>query len=171
MHTIVLSARRLCVALTGHALLQRETSYTASTQIWPLHSSGMHWRECICLDFLAQLDIHDVLNVNNLKLFEPPLLEETITVQHPMDNIPDVQPPLLTDKILDSKTKTTRQQQYLSYLVGRKGQTPAQAKWMSTTTLQVQFPSFVGGSRDASRSKHGGIGPLGSVHHFLGHSG
>jgi hypothetical protein len=35
------------------------------------------------LYFPAQLGIHDVLNVNNLKLFEPPLLEEGVIVQHP----------------------------------------------------------------------------------------
>lgn len=70
------------------------------------------------LDLIAQLDIHDVLNVNNRKMFEPSLLEETIIVQHPMDNIPDFLLPLLGDKILDSKTRTTRQHHYLSYLVG-----------------------------------------------------
>jgi hypothetical protein len=53
------------------------------------------------LDLPAHLGIHDVLNVNNLKLFEPPILEDTVTVQHPMDNIPDFQPPLLHDKIMD----------------------------------------------------------------------
>jgi hypothetical protein len=95
------------------------------------------------LDLPPQLGIHDVLNVNNLKLFEPPLLEETITVHHPVDNIPYFQPPLLTDTILDSQTHNTRQQHYVSYLVGRKGQTPAQAKWMSPTTLQRSFPHLL----------------------------
>jgi hypothetical protein len=36
--------------------------------------------------------------------------------------------------------------------------------------LQHNFPSFVVESRDASESKQGGIGPPGSVPHFLGHS-
>ena len=36
-----------------------------------------------------QLRIHDVINVNQLKLFEPPLLEEVVTINHPTDNIPD----------------------------------------------------------------------------------
>jgi len=60
------------------------------------------------LELFAQFNIHDVLNVNNIKLFEPPFLEEITIVQHPMENILDVQPHRLTDKILDSNTRTTR---------------------------------------------------------------
>ena len=41
------------------------------------------------LDFPTQLGIHDVLNVNKLKLFEPPLLDEAVTVHHLVDNIPN----------------------------------------------------------------------------------
>jgi hypothetical protein len=95
------------------------------------------------MDLPAQFSIHDVLNVNNLKLFEPPLLEEAVTVHHPMDNIPNFHPSLLVDQILDSKSRTTHQQQCLSYLVGRKGQTPAQAKCKSTQTLKHKFPHFL----------------------------
>ena len=87
----------------------------------------------------TQLGIHDVLNVNNLKLFEPPLLDEAVTVHHPVDNIPDFQPPLLSNQILDSQTQTTRKQQCISYLVDRKGHPPAQAKWMSVETLKHKF--------------------------------
>lgn len=59
------------------------------------------------LDFPPQLGIHDVLNMNNIKLFDPRLLEEPTTVQHPVDNIVDLQPPLLADTIPDSITCTT----------------------------------------------------------------
>lgn len=62
------------------------------------------------LDFPAQLGVHDVLNVNNLKLFELLLLDEAGTVHHPVDNIPNFQPLLLADQILDSKTRTTCKQ-------------------------------------------------------------
>jgi len=95
------------------------------------------------LDFPAQLEIHDVLNVNNLKLFESPLLEETTIVQHPMENIIGVQLHLFTDKILESKNKTTHQQQYILYLMGQKRQMPTQTKWISTTTLQCNFHHFM----------------------------
>jgi hypothetical protein len=88
------------------------------------------------LDLPPHLRIHDMLNVNNLKLFEPPLLEETVIVLHPVDNI-------LVDKIQDRKAITTRQQIHVSYLVGRQGQTPPQAKLMTTETMQQQFPKLL----------------------------
>jgi hypothetical protein len=37
----------------------------------------------------SYLDIHDVLIVNNLNIFEPPLLEEVVIAHHPVDNIPN----------------------------------------------------------------------------------
>ncbi len=95
------------------------------------------------LDLPSQLGIHDVLNVNNLKLFEPPLLEESVTIHHPVDTIPDFQPPLLKDTILDFMKRDTRHQPYFSYLVGRKGHTPAKAKWINAETLQHNFPQLV----------------------------
>lgn len=95
------------------------------------------------LDLPSQLGIHNVLNVNNLKLFEPPLLEESVTIHHPVDNILDFQPPLLKDTILDFKKWDTRHQPCFSYLVGRKGHTPAQAKWINAETLQRNFPQLV----------------------------
>ena len=61
------------------------------------------------LDLLSHLGIHDVLNVNNLNFFEPPILEDVVIVQHPMDNIFYFQPPLLHDKIMDMQNKTTCQ--------------------------------------------------------------
>jgi hypothetical protein len=95
------------------------------------------------LDLPPHLGIHDMLNVNNLKLFEPPLLEETVTVQHPMDNISYFQPRLLHDQIINSKTRITRHQQHASYLVGWRGQTWAQDKCMTTKTVQQWFPELL----------------------------
>ena len=83
------------------------------------------------------------MNVSNLKLFEPPLLDEVVIVHHLVDNISDFQSPLLFDQILDSQTRTTRKQQYISYLVGRKGHPPAQAKWMSAEILKRKFPQLL----------------------------
>ena len=70
------------------------------------------------LDLPPHLGIHDVLNTKKMKLFDPPLLEDTITVLHPVDNILYFQHLLLIDQILDRKIRTTRQQ-HVSYLVDR----------------------------------------------------
>jgi hypothetical protein len=76
-----------------------------------------------------------VINVNNWKLFEPPLLEEPVKITHPVDNIPDFQPPVAQDTILESRTRSTRNKDHTSYLVVRQGQTPTQAKWMTSAAL------------------------------------
>jgi hypothetical protein len=54
------------------------------------------------LDLPPQLRIHNVINVNHLKFFDPSLLEEPITITHPVDNISDFQLPLAKDTILDT---------------------------------------------------------------------
>jgi hypothetical protein len=95
------------------------------------------------LDFPPQLGIHDVVNVNSLKCYEPPLLEEEVTISHPSELVPYFQPPLLQDTVLDTCTTTTRTQQHTSFLVGRKGQLPAQAKWLSQSSMSQQFPQFL----------------------------
>jgi len=84
------------------------------------------------LDLHPLLGIHNVINVNHLKLFEPPLLEEAITITHPVDNILDFQLPVAKDILLDTRTHSTRNKTYTSYLLERQGQTPAQAKWMTS---------------------------------------
>ena len=73
------------------------------------------------LELPAQLGIHNVVNVNCLKWFEPPLLEEVVQIHHPADNIPDFQMPLETDKILDTRSTSTRAHQHVAYLIGHKG--------------------------------------------------
>jgi hypothetical protein len=87
------------------------------------------------LDFPPQLGIHDVVNVNSLKRYEPPLLEEEVTILHPSQLVPDFQPPLLQDTVLDTRTTTTHTEQHTYFLVDRKGKLPAQAKWLSLSTM------------------------------------
>jgi hypothetical protein len=41
------------------------------------------------LEFPPQLGIHDVVNVNSLKHYEPPFLEDNVTISHPIKLIPD----------------------------------------------------------------------------------
>jgi hypothetical protein len=95
------------------------------------------------LDFPPQLGIHDVVNVNSLKHYEPPLLEDNVTISHPVKLIPDFQPPLLQDTLLDTRHTTTHNQQHTSYLVGCTGQTPAQAKWFSEAAMHKHFPHLL----------------------------
>ena len=94
------------------------------------------------LDFPPQLGIHDVINVQNLKLYEPPLSEEELQVLSPTDNITDFLPPFAEGTLLDVRTRSTRQQHH-SYLVRHKGKLPTQAKWFSQAAFQAQFSHLV----------------------------
>jgi len=120
------------------------------------------------LDLPPQLGIHNVINVNNLKLFEPPLLEEAVTITHPVDNIPYFQLPVAHDTLLDSRTRSTRNKDHTSYLVARQGQTPAQAKWMTSTAVQSMLPHILmeaGALPDINREELGQGGPSkGALH-------
>jgi hypothetical protein len=95
------------------------------------------------LDLPPQLGIHNVINVNHLKLFEPSLLEEPVTITHPVDNIPDFQLPLAKDTILDTRSRSTRHKTYTSYMVACQGQNLAQEKWIKTDVLHNKFPHLL----------------------------
>jgi len=56
------------------------------------------------------LGIHDVVNVNSLKRYEPPLIEEYMTIFHPSELVPNFQPPLLEETTMDTCTTITRTQ-------------------------------------------------------------
>jgi len=92
------------------------------------------------LDLPSQLGIQNVINVNNIKLFEPPLLNEIVTITHPMENIPDFQFPLLHDSIIHTKHHSTHKRVYISYLLACKGKHIAQSNWMTTYIVQNMFP-------------------------------
>jgi len=72
-----------------------------------------------------------MVNVNGLKCYEPLLLEEEVIILHPFELVPYFQPPLLKDTMFDTQTTTTLNQHHASFLLGRKGQIPAQDKWQS----------------------------------------
>jgi len=110
------------------------------------------------LELPTQLGIHDVIHVANLNWFEPSLLEEEVQVQHHMDVIQDIQPPLLEDKILEQRTCNTRSETYTSHLVGRKRELPIQSWWYSETRMMEYFPHLMSEVGNASGSKRGGIG-------------
>ena len=92
------------------------------------------------LDLPPQLGIHNVINVRNLNFFEPPLLEEAVTITHPVDNIPDFQLRVAHDTLLDNMILSTRDKDHTSYMVARQGQTPAHAKWMASAAVQNMLP-------------------------------
>jgi len=120
------------------------------------------------LDLPPQLGIHNVINVNHLKMFEPPILEEVVTITHPVDNIPDFQLPLAHDTLLDCMTCSTSNKDHTSYLVARQGQTLTQAKWMTSAVVQSMLPHLLMEARvcpDINKEELGqGDPPKGALH-------
>jgi len=108
------------------------------------------------LDLPPHLGIHNVINVNHLKFFKPPLLEEAVTITHPVNNIPYFQLPLTTDTLLDTRTRSTRNKAYTSYLVVRPNSSSEHVDDSCSSTNHVSSPPH--GSKGASRHKQGGIG-------------
>jgi len=100
-----------------------------------------------------------MININNLKLYVLYILDEEVTITHTFDNIPDFQLPLLQDSILETKVWNTRKNTYTSFLIGHKGKTPANAKWMTPEMMQINLPHLWLEVWDASELKQRGIGP------------
>ena len=89
--------------------------------------------------------MYSVVNVENLKLYEPPLIMDT----DEMGTVPTVDDfsleyldELPEDIILDRRTRTSRRGD-LEYLqVGFKGMHPNKARWMEKEKVREQFPHF-----------------------------
>ena len=85
-----------------------------------------------------------MFNVDKLKLFEPSLLDEIEETQrHPDVVISDFVSPLDEDKIFEQQMKKTWTSSFDSFLVGRKGQYPHQAKWITLDRLRIAFPHLL----------------------------
>jgi len=116
------------------------------------------------LDLPPQLGIQNVINVNHMKLFEPPLLEEPVTITHPVDKSVDFQLPSAKDTLMDTRTRSIRHQAYTSYPVAHQGKNPSQAKWMTAEVVHRMFPHILmeaGMLLDLNREELGQVGHLG----------
>jgi len=98
-----------------------------------------------CLDFLAYMQMYLVVNIEKLKLCEPPLImdiEEVRKVPTVDDFAHEYLENLPEDIILYRKTKTSRQG-YLEYLcIGFKEMHPNKACCMEKEKVREQFPHF-----------------------------
>jgi hypothetical protein len=76
------------------------------------------------------MHIYSVVNVENLKLYEPSMLdqEEEQVLPSVEDLAPDAQAELTEDTILQKRSRTTRGKHDL-WQIGLKGQLPGKAKW------------------------------------------
>jgi hypothetical protein len=91
------------------------------------------------------MHIYSVVNVENLKLYEPSMLdqEEEQVLPTIEDLAPYAQVELVEDTILQRKSRTTRQGQHDLWQIGLKGQLPGKEKWYSKEKVEEKFPHLI----------------------------
>jgi hypothetical protein len=89
--------------------------------------------------------IYSVLNVENLKLYEPSMLdqEEEQVLPTIEDSTPDAREELEKDTILQKNFITTRQGQCDLWQIGLKGQLLGKPKWYSGEKVEEKFPHLI----------------------------
>ena len=91
------------------------------------------------------MHIYSVVNMDNLKLYKPSMLdqEEEQGLPFAEDLALDAQVELTEDTILQKRSKTTRQGQQDLWQIGLKGQLPCKAKWYIKEEVEEKFPHLL----------------------------
>ena len=96
-----------------------------------------------CLELLPYMQIYSMVNVENLKLYEPPMImDERENVSFPSvdEFFLEYMDELKEDVILDRRTRTSRRGDVEYLRVGIKGTHPIKAKWIEKDKVSEQFP-------------------------------
>jgi hypothetical protein len=105
-----------------------------------LEKSGTN---AFCLDLPPYMQIYSVVNVENLKLFEPPMImdqDEEVLI-HSIDEFsPEYLDELKEYIILDRRTRTSRRGDVDYILVGLKGTHPSKEKWIEKDKVREILP-------------------------------
>jgi hypothetical protein len=97
------------------------------------------------LNLPPYMHIYLVVNVENLKLYEPSMLdqEEEKVLPTIEDLEPDAQEELEEDTVLEKKSRTTRQGQCDLWQIRLKGQLPCKEKWYSREKVEEKIPHLI----------------------------
>jgi hypothetical protein len=98
------------------------------------------------LDLPPYMQIYSVVNVENLRLFEPPLIDdqgEHVQLPSIDDFSPEYLDELQQDLILDRRTRTSKRGDVEYLRVGLKGQKPSQAKWLQIEKVRELYPHLL----------------------------
>ena len=90
--------------------------------------------------------MYSVVNVENLRLYEPPLIvdyESDIQLPSIEDFSPKFLDELEEDDILDRRTHTSRRGNVDYVWVGLKGIKPSKAKWMEVEKVRDMYPHLL----------------------------
>ena len=92
------------------------------------------------------MQIYSVVNVENLKLYEPPMImDEEINIQIPSidDLATEYMRELQDDVILDRNVRTSRRGNAEYLQVGLKGMHPGKERWMEIGKVRELYPHLL----------------------------
>ena len=95
------------------------------------------------LDLPSYMQMYSVVNVENLRLYEPPLIvdhESVVQLPSIEDFSPEFLDELKEDTILDRRTHTSRRGNVDYVQVGFKGSKPNKEKWMEVDRVRELYP-------------------------------
>jgi len=95
------------------------------------------------LDLPSYMKIYSVVNVENLRLYEPPLIEdqgESVQIPSIEDFSPEFLDELQQDTILGRRTRSSKRGNVDYLQVGIKGTNPSKAKWIEEGKVREQYP-------------------------------
>jgi len=98
------------------------------------------------LNLPPYMHIYSVVNVENLKLYEPPMImdpEENAQIPTVDDFSPECFTELQKDTILDKKVRTSKRGDVEYFQVKLKGMNPSKARWMEIRRVRVLYPHFI----------------------------
>ena len=95
------------------------------------------------LELPPYMQIYSVVNVENLKLYEPPMImdeRENVSLPSIDEFALEYMDELQEDVILDRRTRTSRRGDVDYLRVGIRGTHPSKAKWIEKEKVREQFP-------------------------------
>ena len=97
------------------------------------------------LDLPPYMQIYFVVNVENLKLYEPALVAEDISVMLPSmeDLAPKNMSILVEDADWKKKKRSSHSGDHEVWHIGLKGQHPHKAKWYAINRVRELYPHFI----------------------------
>ncbi|CAL8152322.1 unnamed protein product [Prunus armeniaca] len=85
------------------------------------------------LELPPYMHMYSIINAENLKLFEPSLLDDDLDEDTCLPSVNDLkierEDPLQEDCIMEQKVRETRHGKYEYFCIGRKSQLPRKSKW------------------------------------------
>ena len=98
------------------------------------------------LDFPSYMQMYSVVNVEKLRLYEPPFIDDQGSdVQLPSieDFSPEFLDELKEDTIIDRRTRASKRGSFDYLRVGLKGTKPRKEKWMEVGKVRDFYPHLL----------------------------